>query len=235
MGPSHTQESVAQLRQLDGTACVICGTIRSRRGNRCNHCRTDTATRDRVVGKKFQDRRQPDHPGATTSLPTRHPLSTRSQPIPQGEPLDESPLPNGPNPRHESSRSVTHSCLATFTELQRWPVREPLFPLRERAWREPSVVTSPPPSCADIAADDCGPKFPRRPTATQYKNSVHRCGMRENVTIWLEEFQVGQQNREKKPCSRRPKNSGVNHTARGSITDAMKGLVGGAAAGSAER
>ena len=162
MGPSHTQESVAQLRQLDGTACVICGTIRSRRGNRCNHCRTDTATRDRVVGKKFQDRRQPDHPGATTSLPTRHPLSTRSQPIPQGEPLDESPLPNGPNPRHESSRSVTHSCLATFTELQRWPVREPLFPLRERAWREPSVVTSPPPSCADIAADDCGPKFPRR-------------------------------------------------------------------------
>ena len=43
MSPKHggqplTQESVAQLRQLDRAACVICGTTRSRRGELCNHC-----------------------------------------------------------------------------------------------------------------------------------------------------------------------------------------------------
>ena len=48
-GQTFTQESVALLRQLDRAACEICGTVRSRRGNRCNHCRTDTATRDIVV------------------------------------------------------------------------------------------------------------------------------------------------------------------------------------------
>ena len=56
-GQSRIQESVAQLRQLGRT-------IRSRRGNRCNHYRADTATRDILVGDIFQDRR---HPGTKTS------------------------------------------------------------------------------------------------------------------------------------------------------------------------
>ena len=38
--------SVAQLRQLDWAACLICGSIRFRQGNRCNHCRADIATRE---------------------------------------------------------------------------------------------------------------------------------------------------------------------------------------------
>ena len=66
MGHAHggrpvLQESVAQLRQLDRAACVFCGTIRSQRGNRQSHCKTDTATRDILVSKIFQDRRQPGH------------------------------------------------------------------------------------------------------------------------------------------------------------------------------
>ena len=47
-GQTLTQESVAQLLQLDRVACAMCGTTRSRRGNRCNHCQIDTATRDTV-------------------------------------------------------------------------------------------------------------------------------------------------------------------------------------------
>ena len=49
---------------------------RSRRGIRCNHCKTDTATRDIVVGDILQDRRQPGHQNATTSQTTSHWLAT---------------------------------------------------------------------------------------------------------------------------------------------------------------
>ena len=81
----HIQESVAQLRQLDRAACVTCGTIQSRLGNRCEHYRTDTAIWKIVVGI---------WPRSATAKPSgRHHESTplpshqwRSQPIPQGEP-----------------------------------------------------------------------------------------------------------------------------------------------------
>ena len=87
-GQPLTQESVAQLRQLDRAACVICGTIRSRRGNRCNHCKAGTATRDIIVGDIFQERRQPGHRSATTCRPTLHPSKVI---LP-----DDSLLPNSP-------------------------------------------------------------------------------------------------------------------------------------------
>ena len=70
---------------------MICATIRSRRGSRCNHCRVDTATRDILVGSIFQDRRQPGHQDAAASQP-----SATSQSIPQGDPVGDSPLPNCP-------------------------------------------------------------------------------------------------------------------------------------------
>ena len=89
--------------------CDICGAIRSRRGNRCSHCRADTPTRDTVVGNMFQDRRQPGHQDTTTSQPLSLPppslllasstttnLPLGSQPIPEGEPLDDSLIPNSP-------------------------------------------------------------------------------------------------------------------------------------------
>ena len=58
-GQQLTQESVAQQRNLDRTACVACDTIRSRRCRRGNFCRRDTPLRDLVVGDTFQDHRQP--------------------------------------------------------------------------------------------------------------------------------------------------------------------------------
>ena len=42
------------------------------------------ATRDLVIGKNFQDRRQPGHQDVTASRPTRHRLSAGSQPAPPG-------------------------------------------------------------------------------------------------------------------------------------------------------
>ena len=77
MGQKHggqqlSQESVAQLRQLDWAAFVFCGTVRSRWGNRCNHCKTDTATQNMKVGHVFQNRRQLGHPVAATSWPFTH-------------------------------------------------------------------------------------------------------------------------------------------------------------------
>ena len=78
-------QSVAQLRQLDRAACEICGTIRSRRRNRCNQCRADTRTRDVLVGDMFPDRRQLGHQDVAASQPNPHQPSATSQPIAAGD------------------------------------------------------------------------------------------------------------------------------------------------------
>ena len=94
------QESVAQQRQLDRAACAICGTIRSRRGNRCNHFRADTATLDVVdmlVGDIFEDGRQQVHQDAAASQPNFLHLPISSQPIRQRDLPDDSPLPSSPS------------------------------------------------------------------------------------------------------------------------------------------
>ena len=80
-----TQESAAQLRQLDRAAFVICGSIWSRPGNCYNHCRAHTATGD-SRGKYFP----------RSAPPRLHQPPIGSQPIPQGESLEDSPLPNSP-------------------------------------------------------------------------------------------------------------------------------------------
>ena len=72
-GQTLTPESVAQLRQLDRAACVICSTIQSRPGNHCNHCRANAATLETVVGNIFQDwRPQPQVSPLSPSLSTPH-------------------------------------------------------------------------------------------------------------------------------------------------------------------
>ena len=58
--------------------------LRSRRGSRCDHCRVDTSTRDRVAGKIFQVRLQPghqEHPsgGPSTRWMTAQPLTARCE------------------------------------------------------------------------------------------------------------------------------------------------------------
>ena len=81
-GHPLSQESAAQLRQLDRAACVFCGTIRLRQVNCCNHCKEDTATRSILVGDTCQDRRQQGYQDAAASQPLP---STTSQSIPQGD------------------------------------------------------------------------------------------------------------------------------------------------------
>ena len=57
----------------------------------------DTATQGLArVGNIFQDRRQPGHQEAGASQPNPHRHSTTVQSIPEGEPLDDSPLPINP-------------------------------------------------------------------------------------------------------------------------------------------
>ena len=87
-------ESVAQLRQLDRTACVFCDTVRSRWCHRCSHCKGDTP-QDFVVGDTFQDRRRLGHQNAApVGSPTAHQPPRGSQPVPPGDPFDGGPLPN---------------------------------------------------------------------------------------------------------------------------------------------
>ena len=69
MGQQHggqqlLPESVGQLRRLDRAVCVVCGTIRSQRCNRCGLCQSNTALRELRVSDTFQDRRQPLHHSA---------------------------------------------------------------------------------------------------------------------------------------------------------------------------
>ena len=93
-GQTLTPGSVAQLRQIDLAACVICGAVRSRRGNRCNHCRADTATRVLVIENVSQDRRQPGHQELIAAGPS--PQTSCRFPVPPGTPLDDSPTPSSP-------------------------------------------------------------------------------------------------------------------------------------------
>ena len=86
-------ESVAQLRHLDRAACIACDTIRSRR---CRRCGRDALLGDLLVGDTFQDRRQPAHQDAAPNgSPVQQPPQS-SQPVPPGDFLDDSPLPNCP-------------------------------------------------------------------------------------------------------------------------------------------
>ena len=80
-----------QLRCLDRPTCVACGTIRSRRCRRCNLCGSGTPLLELRVGDTFRDQ-----DAAASSLATGQQLPQSSQPVPPGEPLDDSPLPNCP-------------------------------------------------------------------------------------------------------------------------------------------
>ena len=69
-------------------------TFRSRRCRRCSFCRSDAPTRNLIVGDIFQDRGQPGHQDAAPGgLPSVCQPLHSSQPVPPGDPLDDSPLP----------------------------------------------------------------------------------------------------------------------------------------------
>ena len=94
-GQTLLEDSVGQLRWLNRQTCVHCGTIRSQRCRRCISCGFDTPLRELRVGDTFQDRRQPGHQDAAAPVSGQQPPQS-SQPVPPGEPLDDSPLPNCP-------------------------------------------------------------------------------------------------------------------------------------------
>ena len=133
------QKSVALMGRLDRAACAICDTIRSRRGNRCNHCRADTETRD-SDGKCFS---------------TSHQYATTGQPTPATN-LPYSTIPSSPirdiTINHRQRHSITWSCGALFPVApQRW----------QRALKVLTMFTSREPNFANIAANSCWRNVPK--------------------------------------------------------------------------
>ena len=118
-GQQLSQGSVAQVRQLGRAACVFCGTIRSRRSNRCSLCKKNTATRDITDGDVFQDRRQPGHHDAAASVPNPHQPPHSSQPVPPGEQSTSELLHSG----RLLLQNQTGNSSPTSAEPQQWPFR----------------------------------------------------------------------------------------------------------------
>ena len=238
MGQKHGGQSLTQgsVAQLDRAACVNCGTIRSRRGNRCNHCKTNTATRDMFVGDIFQDRRQSGHRDAAASQSNPHqPISP--QPIPPGDPPDDSPLPNSP----------IRDIVTTERDAQL---------LGDLRWAS-SMAT--PRSNVSSCATAWEGSLERAVTGHQSWAIVcrHRCrlllaevpqggglqlwkagAVHDFVGRFLGQQHTGQQGRAKnnvQPQTEEQRGkSACAPTARGSISKAMKRLVGRAITGSAE-
>ena len=131
------------LRQLDRGACLVCGTIRSRRGNRGNHCRADTTTRDR---------RQTGHQEHPSSGPSTH-RKPRSRFRPETRWMTAQPL------SRVRDITVTESDAEIQGELDRASARAIGVSCRgtpqpgQRAKKERSMVISPQQSCAVIGAE----------------------------------------------------------------------------------
>ena len=149
-----------------------------------------------------------------------NPLSARNQF--RQEPLDDSPQAAARRP--PQSRSNGHPALHCL------PGAESL---------EGGISGHP--SYADIVAACCLPKFPRDQIEMRNKSSVCSFGKQAKFMSLLEEF-LGSSIRdlhagEKEPRSHTDEQRGRRAcalTARGSISKAMKGLVGGAAQGPAD-
>ena len=132
-----------------------------------------------------------------------------------------------------SSLKVTHNCLQNFTEPQSWSSREAWYratpQLGQRALKGLSVVTSSGPSSVDVGVGYCWRK--------QSCNVAYKCGKQEKCTMSSKEFRVSStlDNKKKQPQTEEQRaKRDCALTARKSISKAMKRLVGGAAAGTAE-
>ena len=178
----------------------------------------ETATRDIIVGNIFQDRRQPGRPRAAKSQPTPlHQPLFGSQSIPQGDPFDDSPLPNSPIPDFVITERDAQlpgdlyraSAMAILRSIVSW---------YGMAWAESlEGALNGHQSWAILCRYHCRllqaevPKGSDR--NTEYKKDVYRCEKREKFTVSLEEFwasrTLGNKAGKREPCSRRPKNSVV--------------------------
>ena len=112
-------DTVGQLRWLNRQACIFSGTIRSQRCRRCKSCGFDTPLRELRVGDTFQDRRQPGHQDAAASgTAFGQQLPQSSQPVPPGEPLDDSPLPDCPIHQLQNDEWTTGSFMKPLARIK---------------------------------------------------------------------------------------------------------------------
>ena len=222
-----TQESVAQLRQLDRAAFVICGSIWSRPGNRYTHCRAHTATGD-SRGKYFP----------RSAPPRLHQPPIGSQPIPQGE-HQTAPFET------LSSLNVTHSCLATFI-ASAMAIPRSIVSRCATGWAESLEGALKGHQSWDILWRHWlrillaeVPKGPDRNSEIQKKTPTAVGSRKSARSHWKNSgsaahWATGEENFLRPQTAEQRGKRACALTARGSISKALKGLVGGAAAGSAE-
>ena len=150
--PGHYHARNSQSSDCRHPSC------RSRRGNRCNHCRADTATRDILVGDVFQDRRQPRHRDAAASQSNPH-----QSPLARNQFRQEIPWMTLHSQTAQFGTlllNVTRSCSVTSAGPHRRPFLAALSPavppLGQKAQKGAlSLVPNPGPCCADTAAVYC--------------------------------------------------------------------------------
>ena len=243
-GQSLTQESVAQLRQLDGSACVICGTIRSRRGSRCTHCRAGTATRDTLAGDIFQDGQQAGHRDAAATKsnpppPSHQPAANSARKSPRLQSTPKQPH-FGTSPLQRDAQLVIDLRQAS----QQWPFLAALFSRYATAWAESfeGALTGHQSwamlcRCRSQLLLLKVPSGHDRNTELKQRLRLWEAG---SFTISLEEFwdssTLGNRTGQRQPPARTEEQRGKSASApttKGSISKAMEGLVGGAASGSA--
>ena len=119
-GCQATPDSIAQLRQLYRGACVVCGAVRSRRG-------------DRLHGHQ-------EHPSDGVA---NHRPPAALRPAPPRDPLDDSPAPG--NPVGDIAITLSDAvCWESFTEPQHCPFLSVSCrgtpQTRQRALKERSVI-----------------------------------------------------------------------------------------------
>ena len=189
-----------------------------------------------------QDRRQPGQPGTHRERADSPRTSSPwvSQPVPPGEPSDDSPT---------LSRPVRDSVITESRRTSPWrpsPSLSDGHPARPSAafrlslvrepWKGLSVFTSPrPSSCRCRCRAAVGGSSQRARLKCKNQSAAYKCGKQERCAISSGEF-WGQAAHWTTKCrkekySRKPKNSVVKRvcalTARGSTSKTVNGLVGG--------
>ena len=245
-GQQLLPDSVGQLRWLDRAACVACGTIRSQRCRRCNLCGRDTPLRELRVGDTFQDRRQAWHQDAAAGGPaTRQQLPQSSQPVPPGEPLDDSPLPNC----SIGDVVLTGRDKYLLTELRRasaMALPRCVVSRYATAWEESlEGATSGHQSWALLCRCRCRllragiPKGVDRNSELKQRLQPWESGQINaliGLVLWAATLWAASQNSKKDAATDRCTawETSMCHDSPRPVSKAMKGLVGGAAQGSAD-
>ena len=251
MGQNHggqrlLSESIGQLRHLHRGACVICGAMRSRRCNRRSLCNSNTPLGELRVGDTFQDRLQRGHQDVArgeTSMDQQ--LLQSSQPVLPGEPLDDSPLPNC-TIWHIVITDRDRQLLSELRRASALALPRCVVSRYATAWAESlEGAMSGHQSWASLCRYSC------RLLLAEILNGVDRNSeLKQRLQLW-ESGQItaliglvpGQQNsgplrrttgKTQPQTDEKRERRARALAARGSISKAVKGLVGGAAQGSAD-